>query len=195
MSLARAGDRTAWSELVRQFEPRIFALALQIAGNRSDAEDIVQETFLRAYRSLGAFRGVCSWKSWVYRIALNRALSHRRRAGLRGARVTQDDDRVRAAVAVDAEGDPAAAAELAERYALLLSALDQLSPPLKAAVVLVAIQGLTHVEAAAIEGVSPGTISWRIHEARRQLTRALTPVSEVRRKRQPSPPQPARRKC
>jgi RNA polymerase sigma-70 factor, ECF subfamily len=194
---ARRGDQSAFGRLVMQYQKRIFALALHLSGNASDAEDIVQETFLRAYRHLREFQGRSQFATWLYRIALNRALSHRRKAN--SERVRLDDDRVRAAVAVDASGDPQEAAQLAETYALLLTALDGLSPPLRATVVLVAIQGLSHREAAVIESTTEGTIAWRMHEARRQLQRALYPktggslrsradeASGIRKKR-PTPP-------
>jgi RNA polymerase sigma-70 factor, ECF subfamily len=181
---ARRGDRAAFDQLVRLYWPRIFALALQISGHREDAEDIAQETFLRAHRGLRAFEGRSSFQTWLYRIALNRALSHRSGKTRRPTHVSVEDDRVRAALQVDAP-DPAAARELAEDYALLLAAMDRLSPALKAAVVLVALQQLSHAEAGAITGATPGTIAWRMHEARRQLQSALSPVSEVRRKGAP----------
>ena len=190
LARARLGDRVAFDQLVTPYRKRIFALALHLTGNASDAEDITQETLLRAYRHLGAFEARSQFATWLYRIAINRALSHKRRAGTASAHVGLDDDRVRAAVAVDAGGDPQAAAQLAESYALLLTALDGLTPTLRTTVVLVALQGLGHREAAVIAGTSEGTIAWRMHEARKQLQRALSPISEVRRKRGSRPPQP-----
>jgi RNA polymerase sigma-70 factor, ECF subfamily len=189
---ARRGDRAAFDQLVRLYWPRIFALALQISGHREDAEDIAQETFMRAHRGLRAFEGRSSFQTWLYRIALNRALSHRSSTNRRPAHVPVDDDRIRAALEVDAP-DPAAARELADDYALLLAALDRLSPTLKSTVVLVALQQLSHAEAAAITGATAGTIAWRMHEARRQLQRALSPISEVRPKAGVSPPSRRRR--
>jgi RNA polymerase sigma-70 factor (ECF subfamily) len=169
---ARRGDRGAFDELVRRYRPRIFALALHITGCRSDADDVVQDAFLRAYHSLGAFRGQSQFFTWLYRIAVNRALNHKRDRGRRRA-VSLDDDRIRAAVAVDAAGDPRRALDLAEDYALLLAALDALSPGLRAAVILVALQGMSHREAAAVLETSEGTIGWRMHEARKRLSAAL----------------------
>jgi RNA polymerase sigma-70 factor (ECF subfamily) len=183
LELARRGDRAAFGELAIQHRKRLFALALQLVGNASDAEDVVQETLLRAYRYLPQFQARSQFATWLYRIAINRALSHRRRAGIASGHVKLDDDRVRAAIAVDASGDPQHAAQLAESYALLLTALDQLSPVLRTTVVLVALQGLGYREAAVIAETTEGTIAWRMHEARRQLQRALSPVSEVREKK------------
>jgi RNA polymerase sigma-70 factor, ECF subfamily len=180
---ARRGDPGAFGELAIQHRKRLFALALQLVGNASDAEDVVQETLLRAYRALPQWQARSQFATWLYRIAVNRALSQRRRRGIANDRVRLDDDRVRAAVAVDASGDPLRAAQLAESYALLLTALDELSPVLRTTVVLVAVQGLSYREAAVIAETSEGTIAWRMHEARRQLRSALAPVSEVRKKK------------
>ena len=74
---------------------------------------------------------------------------------------------------MDAYGDPRRAAELRQTYARLIGALDRLAPTLRSTVVLVALQGLPHDEAAAVLGCSTGTVAWRIHEARQQLRRAL----------------------
>jgi RNA polymerase sigma-70 factor (ECF subfamily) len=178
LARARGGDQAAFGQLVTLYRKRMFALALHLCGNASDAEDIVQETFIRAYQHLREFEGRSQFATWLYRIALNRALSHRRRAG--ADRVRLDDDRVRAAVAVDASGDPQQAAQLAESYALLLTAVDALSPSLRATVVLVAVQGLSHREAAQACATTEGTIAWRMHEARRQLQQALARPSRAR---------------
>jgi RNA polymerase sigma-70 factor (ECF subfamily) len=184
LARARLGDQAAFGKLVILYRKRIFALALHLSGNASDAEDIVQETFLRAYRHLGEFEGRSQFATWLYRIALNRALSHKRRAG--ADRVRLDDDRVRAAVAVDASGDPQQAAQLAESYAQLLTAVDALSPPLRATLVLVAVQGMSHREAALACGTSEGTIAWRMHEARKQLQQALARSARGRGARRPA---------
>jgi RNA polymerase sigma-70 factor (ECF subfamily) len=178
LTRARRGDHAAFGQLVVLYRKRIFALALHLSGNASDAEDIVQETFLRAYRHVGEFEGRSQFATWLYRIALNRAFSHKRRAG--ADRVRLDDDRVRAAIAVDASGDPQQAAQLAESYAHLLTAVDALSPSLRATVVLVAVQGMSHREAALACGTSEGTIAWRMHEARKQLQHALARPARAR---------------
>ncbi len=170
---ARAGDRGAFGELVRRYRPRIFALALHITGCRSDADDVVQEAFLRAFDRIGSFRGQSQFFTWLYRIALNRALNDRRDRGRRRA-VSLDDDRIKAAVAVDAAGDPRRAIDLAEDYARLLGALDALSPGLRAAVILVALQGMSHAEAAVVLDTTEGTIGWRMHEARKRLSAAVS---------------------
>ena len=170
---ARGGDRTAFGELVRRYRSRILALALHLTGNENDAEDVTQEVFLGAFRSLHKFAGRSQFFTWVYRMAVNRSLNARRDRARRARTTVNDDPRVDRAVAVDAAGDPVRAAELRRTYARLLAALDQLPASMRATVVLVALQGLSHAEASVVQGCSPGTIAWRIHMARQQLRKAL----------------------
>jgi RNA polymerase sigma-70 factor (ECF subfamily) len=169
---AKAGDDRAFGELVRRYRPRIFALALHLTGRESDADDIAQEVFLRAYKALDAFEGRSEFFTWVYRMAVNRSLNARRDRERRGE-ITMDDPRVELAVAVDAAGDPARAAELRQMYTSLLDALDRLPAAMRTSVVLVALQGFSHAEAAVVQKCSEGTVAWRIHEARHRLRRAL----------------------
>jgi RNA polymerase sigma-70 factor (ECF subfamily) len=169
---AKRGDRSAFSELVRRYRPRIFALTLHLTRSESDADDVTQEVFLGAYRALHSFAGRSEFFTWVYRMAVNRSLSARRKRDRRGE-TTMDDPRVEKAVAVDAGGDPVRAAELRRTYARLLWALDRLPPAMRTTVVLVALQGFSHDEAAVVQDCSPGTIAWRMHEARKQLQRAM----------------------
>jgi RNA polymerase sigma-70 factor (ECF subfamily) len=165
---------------MRTHRRRLFALALQLVGSAADAEDVVQDSLLRAHRSLGTFRGQCALRTWLYQIAINRALTHRqRRARTQG--VLFEDDRVHAALAVDAGHDPHLALELRERYGRLLSALDRLPPTLRAPGVLVTSQGLSLEDAGQLLGCSGGTVGWRIHEARKLLQHMLTESSGVRK--------------
>jgi len=169
---AQRGDRAAFDDLVRRYRARIYALTLHLTGSRSEADDITQDVFTRAYQQLHTFAGRSEFFTWLYRIAVNRALNARRDTARRRTSGL-DDPRVQAAVAVDAYGDPRRAAELSQTYARLVTALDRLSPTLRSTVVLVALQGLSHDEAAAVLGCSTGTVAWRIHEARHQLRAAL----------------------
>ncbi len=172
---AQAGDRAAFDDLVRRYRARIYALTLHLTGSRSEADDITQDVFTRAYQQLSTFAGRSEFFTWLYRIAVNRALNSRRDTARRRTSGL-DDPRVQAAVAVDAYGDPRRAAELRQTYARLVSALDRLSPTLRSTVVLVSLQGLSHDEAAAVLGCPSGTVAWRIHEARNQLRASLEGV-------------------
>ncbi len=175
---ARSGDARAFAELVRRHRPRIVALALQLTRNLEDAEDVTQETFLRAWRHLGSFEGRSRFGTWLYRIAVRRALTLRSSATQRLVRsVPPDDPRLRAALAVDAGSDPDRTLALRERYAALLGAFDALPSVLRATVALTVLHGLSHARAAEVLGVREGTVAWRVHEARRRLRTALAETS------------------
>ena len=171
---AQRGDERAFAELVRRYRKRILALCLHLTGNEYDAEDVTQEVFLSAYRSLPSFEGRSHFFTWVYRMAVNKSLNARR-SRARRRETDMEDPRIERAVEVDAPNDPARAAELRELYARLLIALDALPPPVRTSVVLVALQGLSHGEAAVVQGCAAGTVAWRIHEARKELRKALEP--------------------
>jgi len=189
---AKAGDAAAFDALVRRYRKRIFALALHLAGDESDADDITQDVFLRAYHTLDRFEGRSEFFTWVYRMTVNRALDARRArarrsessldaprgsSSARSARTSgfEDDPRVERAVEADSGGDPRRAAELRQTYARVLRALDALPPDMRTTVVLVALQGLSNAEAAVVQKCSRGTIAWRLHEARAHIDRALAP--------------------
>lgn len=172
VALAKAGDRAAFDELVRRYRSRIVALALHLSGDAHEAEDITQEVFLKAYQKLHTFEGRSHFFTWVYRMAVNRSLNARRDRQRRREE-TLDDPRVDRAVAVDARGNPAKAAELRETYSRLVRALDKLPAPMRTSVVLVVLQGLSHGEAAVVQKCSEGTIAWRIHEARKRLRASM----------------------
>jgi RNA polymerase sigma-70 factor (ECF subfamily) len=169
---AQAGERAAFDALVRRYRDRIVALALHLTRSESDAEDIAQEVFLSAYRALPRFAGRSEFFTWVYRMAVNRALTVRRDRDRRGEQ-PMDDPRVERAVAVDAADDPVRAAELRRTYANLLAALDRLPSEMRTTVVLVALQGFSYGEAAVVQSCPTGTIAWRMHAARKQLSKAL----------------------
>ena len=176
---AKAGDQRAFEALVRRYRKRIFALALHITGSSSEADDIAQEVFLKAYRALPQFEGRSQFFTWVYRMTVNRSLNSRRDRARRGED-TLDDPRLELAVAVDARSNPSREAELRQTYARLLRALDSLPIDMRTTVILVSLQGMSHGEAAVIQKVSDGTIAWRMHEARRRLHDAMAPERIVR---------------
>lgn len=178
---AKAGDRRAFEALVRRYRKRIFALALHITGSASEADDITQEVFLKAYRALAQFEGRSQFFTWVYRMTVNRSLNARRDRARRGE--DSDDPRLELAVAVDARSNPGRAAELRQTYARLLRALDALPVEMRTTVILVSLQGMSHGEVAIVQNVTEGTIAWRMHEARRRLNEAMAP-EKLQRKRE-----------
>lgn len=183
---AKAGDPAAFDELVRKYRARVYSLALHLTGEASDADDITQDAFLKAYDKLGEFEGRSEFFTWIYRITLHRALNAKRDRKRRKM-VPMDDPRLVAAVAVDAAGHPERAAELRDRYRALLEAFDRLTPLLQTTVVLTTLQGLSYKEAAVVLEATEGTIAWRIHEARRQMAGYLEGLEArpARSKRRP----------
>jgi RNA polymerase sigma-70 factor (ECF subfamily) len=178
---AKAGDPRAFGTLVRRYRKRIYALALHITGSASEADDIAQDVFLKAYRALASFEGRSHFFTWVYRMTVNRSLNQRRDRDRRGENPL-DDPRLELAIAVDARGNPGREAELRQTYARLLRALDGLPPDMRTTVILVSLQGLSHGEAAVVQNVKEGTIAWRMHEARRRLHEAMGPERSLRRR-------------
>jgi RNA polymerase sigma-70 factor (ECF subfamily) len=176
---AQCGDHRAFDALVRRFRPRIYALALHVCGSASDADDITQEAFVKAFHSLPTFEGRSAFFTWLYRITLHKALSVQRTKRVQHRAVQLDDARVEAALRVDGGSDPRATLELRETYALLVHALDQLPPSQKSAVILTTLSGLSCEEAAVVLGTSPGAISVRIHEARKRLRASLSRPEQV----------------
>ena len=170
---AKAGDPAAFNALVRRYRKRIFALALHLSGSDSDADDITQDVFIRAFHTLGKFEGRSEFFTWVYRLTVNRAFDARRTRLRRSESSFEDDPRLALAVEVDSHGDPRRAAELRQTYTRVLQVLDSLPADMKTTVVLVALQGLSNAEAAVVQNCSRGTIAWRLHEARARIHEAL----------------------
>jgi len=177
---AKGGDQRAFEALVVRYRKRIFALALHIIGSSSEADDITQDVFLKAYRALPEFEGRSQFFTWVYRMTVNRSLNARRDRARRGE--DGDDPRLELAVAVDARSNPSLIHELRQTYSRLLRALDALPVDMRTTVILVSLQGLAHGEAAVVQSVSEGTIAWRMHEARRRLNEAMAPEKLTRKR-------------
>lgn len=168
---ARAGDRAAFGKLLRAYQPRVHRLALQLTGNSGDADDVTQETFLRAYRAIAGFDGRAELFTWLYRICVNVALNLRR--SRKRVLTDVDDPRVPEPVSEGAGADPARSASDAQAYRALAKAMDGLSESLRVTLVLACVDGVPYAELAQVLGCSEGTVAWRVHEARRKLREAL----------------------
>ena len=179
---AKAGDPAAFNALVRRYRKRIFALALHLSGSESDADDITQDVWIRAYHTLDKFEGRSEFFTWVYRLTVNRAFDARRARIRRSESSFEDDPRLALAVEVDSHGDPRRAAELRQTYARVLMVLDSLPADMKTTVVLVALQGMSNAEAAVVQNCSRGTIAWRLHEARARIHTALAKRESMARR-------------
>lgn len=172
---AQSGDTAAFAELVRRHQHRIHRLAVHMLRDRAEAEDISQETFVRAYRALARFDGRSEAYTWFYRIAINLSLNRIR--ARRTARTSHDTDDPRLEGVVDERpesSDPSRLAQRRQLYEALTLGIDQLSDTLRTTLILVCIDGRAHDEVAQILGAPEGTIAWRIHEARRKLKAFMT---------------------
>ena len=177
VAAAAAGDRDAFEALVLRHQTRIVNYAMAIVKDPADAEDVAQETFIRAYRSLARFRGDSLFKTWLYTIATNAA-----RTGLdrRGRRSRLEDESLDDETGPLSAGDVPAGGADAEttlvRRELIDRALAALPPDLRIAVVLRDVEGLDYKEIAAATEAPIGTVESRIFRARRRLRPLLQPL-------------------
>lgn len=168
---ARDGNTAAFGELVKKHQQRIHRLAIHMLRDRAEAEDVTQETFIRAYQALARFDGRSEPYTWFYRITINLSLNRIRSRKSRKTTHDTDDPRLDG-VLIDqkpATADPGAQAQRTEMYQALTAGIDGLSDTLRTTLILVCIDGRSHEEVASILGAPEGTIAWRVHEARRKL--------------------------
>jgi RNA polymerase sigma-70 factor (ECF subfamily) len=172
---AREGDTEAFGVLVRRYQKRIYRLAVHLLRDAAEAEDVTQDTFVRAYGALDRFDGRSEPFTWMYRIAVNLSLnSIRSRKSSRKA-TTPDDPRIESLL-VERRGslaDPAALSSDRQVALALCDGIDELSETLRMTLILVSIDGLSHAEASDVLGCPEGTVAWRVHEARRKLREYL----------------------
>lgn len=169
---AKAGDLEAFGQIVRRHQARIHRLALHMLRDKSEAEDVAQETFIRAYQAIARFDGRSEPFTWLYRIAVNLALNAIRARKTSRRAGDASDPRLEALIAESgpsSAADPRADAASRQEYAALCEGIDSLSETLRTTLILVCVDGRSHEEAAEILGAPEGTIAWRVHEARRKL--------------------------
>ena len=178
---ARAGDTGAFEALVLRYQARIVNYASALVHDAGIAEDVAQETFVRAWRGLGRFRGESAFKTWLYRIATNVARTHLDRRGRQGRiadRSLDDEDEALQA------GDVPSAAPDAETSLVTREAIDgalaELPEELRTALVLRDVEGLDYKEIAGVTGAPMGTVESRIFRARRHMRTLLRPLVTAR---------------
>src|SRR4249920_1168244 len=171
LALAQAGDAGAFERLSGAYADRVFMLLLRLLGDRSEAEDVAQEVMLRAWQGITRFRGQSSYFTWLYRIAVNEANRALERRSRRPARVAIGVDELQ--LPAPAALDPSRQAENSELRRALGRALAELPPPLRTALVLRDVEGLSTQEAAEIAGVSQAAFKSRLHQARLRVRAAI----------------------
>src|ERR1035437_5802695 len=171
----QSGSPAAFETLIRNHQRMIHSLTFRMTGSLADAEDLAQETFIRAYEQIGSFRGTAKFSTWLYRIAVNACLNWRQSEARRFHLHANCAEEISAH---HANGDNSPAKNGACEQ--VQSALLKLPAKQRAAIVLTIYDGLNHAEAAHVLGCSETTVSWRVFAARRKLKRWLTAAGGAR---------------
>lgn len=170
---AQGGDLGAYDELVRRHQERIYATLYHMTSNHEDANDLVQETFIKAHRALKSFKGDSSFFTWLYRIAVNKTINflkqRRNRVHMSLNDLDLNPEHDPDLIALVSENTPRRETGLIELQQKLNDALQKLSEPHRMVVTLHDIQGLPHEEIGNIVGCNVGTVRSRLFYARQQL--------------------------
>jgi RNA polymerase sigma-70 factor (ECF subfamily) len=166
-----SGNREAYGHLVRAYQDRLFNAVVNIVPCRADAEDVVQEAFIQAYTRLNTFQGKSTFYTWVYRIAINLALTLGRRRKTRMALECSQD--VMLEEPLDKGAMPGERLTRQEDAAAIRSALDSLCEEHRLILMMRGVDGLDYANIAEVLGLNPGTVRSRLHRARNQLRRKL----------------------
>lgn len=175
------GGRTAaFGDLVRRYQDRLYNTVYRLLGNADDALDVTQEAFLSAYQGLGRFQGQSQFFTWLYRIAVNTAISQRRK---RRAVLPLDRGDSQPGTPEPADpsefSDPGHGLERADRERVVHEMLGRLSVGHRTVLVLKDIDGQSYETIADILGVPVGTVRSRLHRARLELRRLLTEKGQI----------------
>ena len=170
---ARRGELAAYDELVRRYQERIYATIYHMTSNHEDANDLAQESFIKAYQALKSFKGDSGFYTWLYRIAVNRTLNflkqRSRRQGMSLNDLDFNAEHDPGLVALISERTPRRDLNLAELQEKLNEAMQRLSEPHRLVVTLHDVQGMAHEEIANIMDCNVGTVRSRLFYARQQL--------------------------
>ena len=175
---AQGGDLAAYDELVQRYQERIYATVYHMTSNHEDANDLAQDSFIKAYQALKSFKGGSSFYTWLYRIAVNKTINFLKQRKNRVHMSLNDLDfnteNNPDLVALISDKTPRREAGLKELSEKLNAALLKLSEPHRLVVVLHDVQGLSHDEVAEVMECNIGTVRSRLFYARQQLQSLLT---------------------
>ena len=167
------GDARAFDELVVKYSPRLYGLVYNMTSNHEDANDLLQDVFAKAFRSIKGFRGKSSFYTWIHSIAVNMTINFLKKRGRRFQMSLDDVDlniqNDKEFIELTASSSPVREADLGELQQKLNEAMLKLSPEHRAVVTMFDIQGMPHAEISKILGVSEGTVRSRLFYAHRQL--------------------------
>jgi RNA polymerase sigma-70 factor (ECF subfamily) len=176
---AQAGDLSAFDDLIRRYQERVYATVYHMTSNHEDANDLTQEAFVKAYKALGSFKGDSSFFTWVYRIAVNKTINFLKQRKNRYNSFSLNDLDFNAEhdpdlVQLVSEKTPRRDANLAELQEKLNEAMQKLSEVHRLVVTLHDVQGMSHEEIGKIMECNPGTVRSRLFYARQQLQGSLS---------------------
>ncbi len=169
----KQGDKDAFGELVERHKQRIYFVAYRMTNSHSDADDLSQEVFVRAYESISNFREESSFSTWLYRIAVNITINHLKKAGKMQTFTLDENIAFKQTDLASLVSNPEKIAEERELHEEITKAIESLSLEQKTVVVLTILEGLPHKEIGGILGCSEKTVSWRLFEARKKLKQKL----------------------
>ncbi len=180
---AAGGDHAAFDRLVRRHTPRMYRVALRITGTAAEAEDVVQDAWISAWRALGGFRNESAVSTWLYRVVTNTALGHVRRrkptVSLDAALSAMSDEDsaersfLESGVLADTRGSPEGLLVRAEQVDAVLRAIAELDMPQRVPLVLRELEGLSYEEVAEVLDVTVPALRSRLHRARVALLAKL----------------------
>lgn len=174
---SQEGNKEAFEQLVSPYMNKVYGICFRILGHEQDAYDAAQETLLRAYRSIGNFKGNSAFSTWLYRIATNQALDTGRRKGrhkvvsMQG--LTDKEDNPTEIDLPDESAGPEELLEQKDTVALVQRAIGELREEFKTVIVLRELEGLSYEEIARVTGASVGTVKSRLNRARQSLKQIL----------------------
>jgi RNA polymerase sigma-70 factor (ECF subfamily) len=166
----RAGDFEAFEAIYREHSSKLFGLTMRMLGNRTDAEDMLQDIFLAAHRKLESYRGDARLGTWLFRLAMNQCLDHLRSKSARMTQATSSLDDDNAMEPVSPVSGPAVAAL---HHIDLERAIARLPEGCRAAFLLHDVEGFEHREVGSMLGISEGTSKSQVHKARLKLRKSL----------------------
>jgi len=169
----QSGDVAAFDGLVRKYSPRLYSLVYNMTSNHEDTNDLLQEIFAKAFRSIHGFRGKSSFYTWIHTIAVNMTINFVKKRGRRPQMSLDDLDsniqNDKDFIELTSGSDPVRDAYLSELQKKLNEAMQRLSIEHRTVVTMFDVQGMPHAEIAKILGISEGTVRSRLFYAHRQL--------------------------
>ncbi len=178
VAATKVGEALAFEKLVLRHKRRVFAVAQRITNNREDAEDVVQESFCKAFVHLDSFQEKSQFSTWLTRIAMNEAfMLLRRRRGIVEVSAESADDSVQplSIALVDERPSPEESCWRRERSEHLTEAINRLGPKIRKAILLCVVEDRSFEETAQILGTSIGAVKSRLFQGRQKLREAVNP--------------------